>query len=157
MALEIFKAAAMARDLKQRLELALSADGVEVVAGQDSQNWPTLLIKEGDAATDDRMALVIRVDGNAGRVDGIGLPQAGYSPHRVDMVIAEDDSALVGANEALRRRVTVEAAKLGSELEIRETAADIVDASDLEAAAYALLTPVQSIKSSEIHPLTKQM
>ena len=156
MALEIFKAAAMARDLKQRLELALSAEGVEIVAGTDSENWPTLLIKKGDLDADDKMALAIRVDGNAGRVDGIGLPQAGYSPHRVDMVISTD--GLQEADEALRRRVTVEAAKLGAELEIRDADdVQITDASLLEMAAFQILDKIQTIQSSEVHPLTKQM
>jgi hypothetical protein len=132
-----FKAQAHSRELKQRLSLSLS--GATFSEALDAAGLPQLKIVKGS----ETMHVAIILDSNAGRVDGLGLPQRVYSPHICQML--QDDAA---SDLEMRAKVLAACAKLGMKLEVWEIAT--VPASfDLTGA-----TKTATIASDEINPLT---
>ncbi len=132
-----FKAQAHMRELKQRLQLAIA--GAVLTDSLDAQGLPALKIEKGG----ETIHVKISTEGNAGRVDGLGLAQRSYSPHKAQLL--QDDTA---ADKDARAKTLAACAKLGMKLEIYEIAS--VPASfDLTGA-----TLVSAIASDEIHPLT---
>jgi len=132
-----FKSQAHARELKQRLSLLVS--GLSISENVDSNGMESLKLVKGS----ETIFIKIDVSDNAGRVDGLGLPQRVYSPHICKILRAATSSDL-----ALREIVVAACAKLGMKLEIYEIAI-LPSSFDLTGANL-----IVSIPSDEIHGLT---
>ena len=134
-----FKAQAHARELKQRLSLSVASASFSEKL--DANGNPELtMVKSGET-------IVIKIEtlDNAGRVDGLGLPQRAYSPHKVQIVQID-----IAVNAEARAKALVACAKLGMKLELFEKAAITGDyATDIAGA-----TKVAEIASDEINALT---
>ena len=113
----VFKAQAHSRELKQRLKL--SYKGATIAESQDSEGFPTLTLTKATATS----VIKIYMDGNAGRVNGLNLPQQVFSPHICE--VTQDDGTL-GVLDAdqleMIARVTAAVAKLGMKVIIQNTA-----------------------------------
>ena len=135
-----FKAQAISRELRQRIEAA--ASGLTITEAQDSSFMPILKIVKGG----ETIYVKTEVEPNpSGGVDALDLQQRIYSPHRLTILRLEA-AALVDAE--LRELVTAEATKAGAKTLIYEV--DPVPASyDLTGAAL-----IAEIKSNQWHPLT---
>jgi hypothetical protein len=132
-----FKSQAHARELKQRLSLLVS--GLSISENVDSNGMESLKLVKGS----ETIFIKIDVSDNAGRVDGLGLPQRVYSPHICQILRDNTPSDL-----ALREIVVAACAKLGMKLEIYEIAT-LPSSFDLTGANL-----IVSIPSDEIHGLT---
>jgi hypothetical protein len=77
----VFKAQAIARNLKQNLELA----GLTVTQFSDASGFPTLKIGSD-------MYAKVMMFGNFGRVDSLGLAQQAYSPHMIKIATENVDA-----------------------------------------------------------------
>jgi hypothetical protein len=132
-----FKSQAHARELKQRLSLLVS--GLSISENVDSNGMESLKLVKGS----ETIFIKIDVSDNAGRVDGLGLPQRVYSPHICKILRGDTPSDL-----ALREIVVAACAKLGMKLEIYEIAT-LPSSFDLTGANL-----IVSIPSDEIHGLT---
>ena len=133
-----FKCQAHSRELKQRLSLSIA--GAAFSEALDAQGQPQLKIVKGS----ETMFVAISMDGNAGRVDGLGLPQRVYSPH-ICQILQDGDTI---SDKEVRAKVLSACGKLGMKLELWEK--NTLPASfDLAGA-----TKVASIASDEINPLT---
>lgn len=132
-----FKSQAHARELKQRLSLLVS--GLSISEDVDSNGMESLKLVKGS----ETIFIKIDVSDNAGRVDGLGLPQRVYSPHICKILRDDTPSDL-----ALREIVVAACAKLGMKLEIYEIAI-LPSSFDLTGANL-----IVSIPSDEIHGLT---
>lgn len=109
-----FKAQAMARNLREHLELTLK--GVSVKEANDNGFFPILLIKKGAEA------LYVKIEmlpDDAQHKDGLDLPQRLYSPHKVSILREEAASA---TEAELRERVTSGCASLGAKVRLLEKA-----------------------------------
>lgn len=143
-----FKAQAHIRELKQRLQLQMPAAAITEAADADGYMALRVVL-----STEIALARVI-VDGNAGRVDGLSLPQRSYSPHIAQLLQDADQTS--AASKELKARMAAAMSKLGMKLEIREH-----DKADMPAAAsefdadWATATAVCTIRSDEINPLTQ--
>lgn len=132
-----FKAQAHMRELKQRLSLSIAAASFQDAI--DANGNPSMKVVSGAES----IWIHIEDVGNAGRVDGLGLAQRAYSPHKVQLLRASAASDM-----AAREKCVAACAKLGMKMEIWEEA--VVPASfDLSAA-----TKIVEIRSDEINPLT---
>ena len=109
-----FKAQAMAQRLKQQLPQVVA--GVTVVQSLDVNGFPTL------ACTVSAETVFVKItdQGNAGRVDGIGMPQRAYSPHKVQILRENIGTSVEPTQWPLREAVVAESVKLGSLVEIWE-------------------------------------
>lgn len=136
-----FKAQAMMRDLKQRLQLTV-AGSVTYTDSLDANNFPSLKVVKGS----ETIFVHIEDVGNAGRVDGLGLAQRAYSPHKVQ--ILQDLDTI--SDRDLRAKVLAESVKCGAETELWEKAT-LPSTFDLSGA-----TLQATIKSDAINPLTAQ-
>jgi hypothetical protein len=133
-----FKCQAHSRELSQRLKLSIADLAIEEAL--DANGMPELKIEKGSEA----ILVKIETLDNAGRVDGLGLPQRVYSPHKCTILQADAASDL-----EVRAKVLAACAKLGMKLMVYEAAA--VPASwDLAGA-----TKTAEIASDEINPLTQ--
>ena len=148
--MSMFKAAAHMRELKQRLGMLLPASTLS--DNVDSDGMPLLVVKTNSEYEN----IKIYVDGNADRVDGLGLPQKAYSPHICQVV--QESAAPAGSAEAIARAKILSAvAKLGMKIILEEAAsagaaASWADALAAVAADAGAITAV--IPSDEINPLT---
>lgn len=141
-----FKAQAHMRELVQRLKLSLA--GAVIDQSQDAEGLPAIRVAKGS----DYVCLKIKMEGNAGRVDGLGLPQRVYSPHIAEML--QDSDSATSAELKLRMHAAV--AKLGMKIiawEIAEAdmpaSAAAFQAMDLAADA----AKIAELPSDEINPL----
>lgn len=149
--MSVFKASAHMRELKQRLSLLLPASSISESADSADQMPLLVVVSNGE-----HQHVKIEVDGNQGRVDGLGLPQRAYSPHICKLV--QESAAPAGAQEAsARAKVIAACAKLGMKLMIDQAAgvgaesnwADAVAAVAADGGAVKM-----SLPSDEINPLT---
>lgn len=131
-----FKAQAMARRFKQQVALVVS--GLTLTESFDSSNYPIEKVVKGAEI----VWVKIESRGNAGRVDGLGLPQRAYSPHKV--IILRSSTA---TDVAVREACMAEAVRLGTLVEIWEAAT--VPAYDLSSAVL-----VASMPNDPVHGLT---
>lgn len=148
--MSVFKAQATMRELKQRLQLQMPS--AVISDAQDSDGYPAIMVT---IASNHALAKIAQ-DGNAGRVDGLGLPQRSYSPH-IAQLIQNNDLATVAAAE-LKARMVAAMGKLGMKLVIKADAdADLASAGaagfDTEWAAAP--DAVATIRSDEVNPLTQ--
>lgn len=143
-----FKAQAMARDLKQRLELTI--EGVSVAQSRDAADEnPVLSISKGA----DSIFVKIGAEAND-RVDALGLEQRRYSPHVLRML---RETAANQSDAELQAKVLVEATKCGTRMELWEKA--VPAAADVKVPvedAIAGATKIADIRSDAINPLTSQ-
>lgn len=143
-----FKAQAHMRELVQRLKLSLA--GAIIDQSQDAEGIPSIRVeKDGEAA-----CLKIKMDGNASRTDGLGLPQRVYSPHIAEMLQDADQTS--AASKLLKLRLAAAVAKLGMKVIAWEiNKADMpVNAADFGAADLAAVcTLIDILPSDEINPL----
>jgi hypothetical protein len=142
--MSLFKAQAHMRELKQRLKLLMSAasfSGSQYADQLDANGMPILkVVNAGES-----QFIHIETVGNAGRVNGLGLPQDSYSPHKAEILRVPAANA---ADAATREIVLSACSKLGMRLEIWEQ--NPLPASfDLSGATMLLALP-----SDEINALT---
>ena len=114
-----FKAQAHARELKQRL--ALSYKGTTIAETQDADGFPTLTLTNGAATS----VIKIYMDGNAGRVNGLNLPQQVFSPHICEVNL---DDGTTTAEIEMNSRVIAAVAKLGMKVIIKNAAGTVTHA-----------------------------
>lgn len=133
-----FKAQAHMRELAQRLSLSIS--GATITQSLDANGMPEAKVVKGS----ETIFIKITDLGNAGRVDGLGLPQRAYSPHQVQIL---QDLDTISDKDA-RAKVLAACAKLGMKLQLWEKAT-LPASFDLTGA-----TQVAEIPSDEINPLT---
>lgn len=136
--MSLFKAQAHMRELKQRLSLLIA--GAAITDALDSNGMPSIkLVKSSET-------IFVHIDtyDNAGRVDGLGLPQRSYSPHKVQIL---RDSDTISA-QSVRDTVLAACSKLGMKLEVWEQAS-LPASFDISSATLAL-----SLPSDEVNPLT---
>jgi hypothetical protein len=133
-----FKAQAHMRELKQRLSLSLS--GAVFTDALDVDGFPSMHVSR----LGESISIKITALGNAGRVDGLGLPQRVYSPHECQLL-----QAVTPADYATRFAIIAACGKLGMKLEIWQI--DPAPSSfDLTGASK-----VAEIKSDEVNPMTQ--
>ena len=108
-----FKAQAMSQRLQQQLNV--SQAGLAFVLALDTNGYPTLAVTKGS----ETVWVYIADQGNAGRIDGLGLPQRAYSPHVVQ-ILREDWATTAPTQLEMRERITAECVKLGAEVQIWE-------------------------------------
>lgn len=132
-----FKAQAMAQRLKQQLPQVVA--GVTVVLSVDVNGFPTL------ACTVSAETVFVKItdQGNAGRVDGIGMPQRAYSPHKVQILRESVAGSVTPSQYPLREAVVGESVKLGSLVEIWEVEAPT--SFDLTSATLIVSLPMDPI------------
>jgi hypothetical protein len=148
--MSVFKAAAHVRELKQRLSILLPSSTIS--ESSDTDTMPTLTIQTGT----EYQNLKISVDGNQGRVDGLGLSQRAYSPH-VCQLIQESAAAADAAKASARAKVLAGCAKLGMKITLQQ-AADAGLSANWTAAVAAVAADSGAttivLPSDEINPLT---
>ena len=138
-----FKAQAHMRELVQRLKLSIK--GVVIEQAQDADGYPAIRVEKGT----DAILVKIKVDGNAGRVDGLGLPQRSYSPH-IAQLLQDSDQTDQDAKE-LKVRLASAVGKLGMKVEVWDrTLATLPAASAFTTTGASLIT---ILPSDEINPL----
>jgi hypothetical protein len=143
-----FKAQAHIRELKQRLQLTMPS--ATITEAMDADGFSSLKIVN---STEVFLCKVI-TDGNAGRVDGLGLPQRSYSPHIAQAL--QDSDQTSAASKALKARMSAALAKLGMKMIIKEdTKANLAaaTAATFDAAYAAAPATVITMGSDEINPL----
>lgn len=126
--MSVFKAQAHSRELKQRL--SLSYKGATIAESQDNDGFPILTITKATATS----VVKIYMDGNAGRVNGLNLPQQVFSPHICE--VTQDDLIDDADKSEMVARVTAAVAKLGMKVIIKDST-----------------TTLAILKSDEINPL----
>ena len=147
-----FKAQATMRELLQRVSLQLPS--ATITQAQDSNGLPAAAISYG--AFPEVLMVKINLDGNAGRVDGLGLAQRVYSPHIAQTI--QDSDRTSADSKVLKARMDCILAKLGMKLDIHEdTAAHIAasSANGFDALYTGTSTELVTIRSDEINPLTQ--
>lgn len=137
------------RELKQRLQLTMPS--ATITSATDADGYEAIKVVLN---TEVALAKVAQ-DGNAGRVDGLGLPQRAYSPHIAQML--QDSDQTTASSKELKARMAAAMSKLGMKLIIREDvkadlAATTAATFDAEWAATAA-QPVVTLPSDEINPL----
>jgi len=142
-----FKAQAHMRELKQRLQLTMPS--ATITDALDANGYPAIKIV---LSTEVAMAKIAQ-DGNAGRVDGLGLSQRSYSPHIAQML--QDSDQTSAASKELKARMTAAMAKLGMKLQIKEDLKATLAAAAASAfdATFAAAVAVVELRSDEINPL----
>lgn len=106
-----FKAQAMMRDLKSRIQNSVPG-AVVFTESLDASSYPILKVVKGS----ETVFVKIEDKGNAGRVDALGLPQRAYSPHKVN-VLRDGDTI---SDRELREKIFAEAVKCGCDANLYE-------------------------------------
>jgi hypothetical protein len=147
--MSVFKAQATMIELKQRLQLQLPS--ATISDAQDANGFPMLLIV---SSTEIASAKIV-TDGNAGRVDGLGLAQASYSPHIAQLL--QDSDQTTDASAELKARMAAAMSKLGMKMIIKsDVKANLPASAAGHDVAYAAApNTVATIRSNEINPLTQ--
>jgi hypothetical protein len=138
-----FKAQAHMRELVQRLKLSIK-DAI-IKQAQDADGLPAIRLEKGS----DAILVKIKLDGNAGRVDGLGLPQRVYSPHICQLLQDADQSS--ADSKELKVRLAAAVGKLGMKVEVYER--DLADLPQAEDFSTTSATLVAILQSDEINPL----
>lgn len=133
-----FTAQALARKLKENLDLSIGGEEISVVF--DSAGFPELKISKSSEAFFAKIEMIEP----SGHVDGLGMVQRQYSPHKISVIV--DPAA---TEKDVNYKLIVKCAALGMKVEIYEGA---VLALANYAAAKAVSTIVSTIKSHEIFP-----
>jgi hypothetical protein len=136
MASSTHKAEGLIRRLKQQLGIQIAA--VVLTDLVDTDEFPILKVVKGS-----EIVFVKIMTRDTNRVDGIGLPQRAYSPHKV--IIFRDTTT---SDAAAREMVSSEATRLGTKVEIWEAATCAVWAD------FAAATKVVEMFNDPINPLT---
>lgn len=135
-----FKAQAMSRDLRQRLEAQLA--GLVVAASTDADFMPILKLTLGGESM---YAKIETQPDTSGAVDGLGLAQRVYSPHQITLL---QQTSVTSVD--LRQHLYAEAARTGTKVRIYQCAdVDFPASYDLTNA-----TEISEIPSNSWHPLT---
>jgi hypothetical protein len=168
-----FTAQAKMTELMQRLQLQMPT--AVLTESYDTSGFPQLVITlvNTDASTDTALIKVL-VDPaenlptqvpwgsgfDAGRQDGLGLPQRLYSPHIVEIV--QDSDQAVSAAVILKARTLAATSRMGLKLIVcADTLAHItaealvMSTFDTYFAALAVAGPAVTIRSDEINPMTQ--
>lgn len=146
--MSVFKAQATMRELKQRLQLTMPS--AVLTDAQDANGYPAVkVLYQAETAL-----AKIAQDGNAGRVDGLNLPQQSYSPHIAELLQDNDQTSVPAAE--LKSRMAAAMGKLGMKLIIKaDTQANLntAGAAGFDAAFVAAPDSVATLRSDEINPL----
>lgn len=148
-----FKSQAIARDLAVRLKNRVA--GIAVEEGLDADRFPTLKCSIGAKSAFIRLSTDFERSEEDGHVDGLGLAQRVYSPHKAEL-LQEAAASADATTLDLRAQALAECSKLGMKLIVREGTGVEDDTTFADADAAASST-VATIKSDDIHPLTSQM
>lgn len=148
--MSVFKAQATMRELKQRLQLQMPS--AVMTDAQDANGYPAISILYNSNTALAKIAQ----DGNAGRVDGLGLSQRSYSPHIAELL--QNNDLVTVASAELKARMHASMGKLGMKLIIKaDSDANVVaaGAAGFDAAFTAAPDAVATLRSDEINPLTQ--
>lgn len=149
-----FKSQAIARDLAVRLKNRVA--GIAIEEGLDADRFPTLKCSIGAKSLFIRLSTDYERSEEDGHVDGLGLAQRVYSPHKCELLQEAAATPADATTLEMRAQALAECSKLGMKLVVREGTA-VEDAATYAAADAAAGTKVAEIKSDDIHPLTQQM
>ncbi len=147
--MSVFKAQATMRELKERLSLQLPS--ATISDAQDANGYPEIrVLYSTEIAT-----AKISQDGNAGRVDGLGLSQRSYSPHLAELLVDDDQTS--AASRELKARMTAAMGKLGMKLTIKsDDKANLPATAAGHDAAFAAAPNTDAvIRSNDVNPLTQ--
>jgi hypothetical protein len=131
-----FKAVALVRRLKQQLSLQYA--GLVLVDSFDTDDMPILSITSGA-----ELIFVKIMTRDSIRVDGLGLPQRAYSPHKV--IVLRDSTISVAA---VREIVSAECERLGTEVQVWHKAG-LASWAD-----FATATKIVDMFNDPVNPLT---
>ena len=132
-----FKAQAMSRRLKQQIPQIVA--GTTIVESFDTDGFPILAVTKS-AKT---VFVKIETKGNGGRVDGLGLAQRAYSPHKVMILRENIGTTLEPTQWPMREAVLAECIKLGAEVQLWEMEAPT--SFDLTTATLLITLPADPI------------
>jgi hypothetical protein len=169
--MSVFKAQATMRELVQRLQLIMPAATITTTYNSATdtltQPVPTLTSPPGTPSIaviyNAEYALAeILLDTNAGRVDGLNLPQQVYSPHIAELIQDSDQTSAAAAT--LKAIMQYSLAKLGMKVIIAtNTQANIIAALTLNGGTqlpgsgfdtlFGTSTILLTLRSDEINPL----
>ena len=141
-----FKAQATMRELKQRLQLLMPTATIQDAL--DADGFPAITV----TYSTEKAAAKIITDGNAGRVDGLGLPQRSYSPHIAEMI--QDSDQVTQASKELKIKMVSAMSLLGMKLYIKEEIKANIDTTPANFDAdFAASTDLVKLPSDAINPL----
>lgn len=137
-----FKAQALMRDLKQRLELSIPSVSFE--ENLDSSYYPILKVSSASES------IFIKIEPVAtDRIDAIGLPQTVYAPHKT-IILEKEDGA--GIDSALRIQVLSQCVRSFTEVLVYQiAAANFPSQYDLTGASL-----IATVKADVIHGINAQ-
>ena len=138
-----FTAQAIARGLKERLDLTLVGDTYS--ESLDASGFPILVVTKGG----EKHFVKIETIEASGHVNSLGMAQPVYAPHKATLI--QEDAATGTALEC-RYKILAQLAKLGMKVEIFE-GAGVAIAADYSAAAL-LGVKIAEIKAHEIFGMT---
>lgn len=143
--MSVFKAQAHMRELVQRLQLTIK--GATIEQATDVDGFPQIRVVY---STEVILAKIMMEPQVAQRVDGLGLPQRAYSPHKAQLL--QDADIVTPEAQELKARLAAAVGKMGMKVEVYSQ-----DKADLpaSAAAYdvATATLICVLPSDEINPL----
>jgi len=148
-----FKAQSLARDLAVTLQYSIK--GSAVASQSDSNGFPVIQVSVGAKKSWISITTDAAVSDEAGKVDGIGLPQRVYTPH-VCTLVQEAAATADATTMDMRSQMLAHVVKLGTKVLVKE-GTNVEDAASYTAALA--LTPVLTAKISSdlINPLTNQI
>ena len=138
-----FTAQAIARGLKERLDISLVGD--TYVESLDSAGFPILEVTKGG----EKHFVKIETIEASGHVNSLGMAQPVYAPHKATLVW---EAPATGGQLECRYKILAQVAKLGMKVEIYEgTGVEV--AADF-ATALGLASKVAELKAHEIFGMT---
>jgi hypothetical protein len=159
------------RELVQRLQLIMPTATINITYNSVSDTLTTPVPVLTSPAGTPSVAVIynaeyalaeILLDTNAGRVDGLNLPQQVYSPHIAELIQDSDQNTAAAAT--LKAIMQYSLAKLGMKVYIAtNTQANIIAALTLNGGTalpgsgfdtlWTTSTPLLTLRSDEINPL----
>ena len=130
-----FAAQALSRKLKENLDLSLSGDAYS--ESLDANGYPMLKLVVNSEAF---FAKIEPIE-PSGMVDGLGLPQRQYSPHKITLIL---DPAATG--KAVHYKFIAKATALGMKVSIYEGA--VLALADYASALAAALRSLRASRNS---------
>ena len=152
----VFKSQAIARDFVVQAKNRIV--DVDVIQGLDADRFPTMQFKIGAKSVFVRISTDFERSQEDGHVDGLGLPQNVYSPHKIELIQESAGGTIIPDPTTLNMRLQVAnlCSQQGMKFFVKEAEA-VEDAADYDAAIALNPVVVAEIRSDDINPLTSQM